>query len=66
MKGHKEKEKMIDLEEEVEVVEALEAEAETGEDNLLTKLLLSAFDVINRDIFLMNVLVGKKQLIMHN
>jgi hypothetical protein len=42
---------MIDLEAEVEVVEALEAaseaEVEVGEDNLSTKPSLSAFDVMN-------------------
>jgi hypothetical protein len=51
---------MIDLEAEIEVVEALKVEAKAREDNLSTKQSLSAFDVINYGIFLMNVLVGKK------
>ena len=48
------------MEAEIEVVEALKVEAKAREDNLSTKQSLSAFDVINYGIFLMNVLVGKK------
>jgi hypothetical protein len=59
---------MINLEAEVEVVEAVKAletaskaKVEVGKDNLSTKPSLSAFHVMNQDIFLMNVLVGKRQ-----
>jgi len=55
---------MIDLEAEIEVIKASETKSEAGEENLSTKPSLSAFDVINYGIFLMNVLVGKRQLII--
>ena len=42
---------MIHLGAEIEVVEDSKVEAEAGEDNLSTKLTLSAIDIINLDIF---------------